>query len=220
MTTILALETATDGCSVALLHGSRIAQRQQVAPRQHTTLVFEMMDAVLDELALSRSAVELVAFGHGPGTFTGVRVATSVAQGVSLALNCPVLGISSLAALARGAAQRGHEGRVAVLLDARRGETYYASFVARDGEIERLLDDQLIAPTELLLAPGDDWLGVGNGWLEYREQLPSAYRALVPSEPGWPQAADTACLARDALSSSVGLRAENAQPMYLRGAVD
>jgi len=218
--TLLALETATDACSVALRHAGGVAARHEVAPRRHTELVIEMLDAVLGEAALARAALDAVAFGQGPGSFTGVRVAAALAQGIALGRGLPVCGVSTLAALAAGAARGGHRGRVVALLDARRAEVYAATFDCTDGTAHRLGDDVLITPEALLLPPGDDWLAVGNGWDVYAERLAPELRALPRAADPYPHAVDVATLATRALAAGRGRDAGAALPAYLRGALD
>jgi len=97
---LLAIETATEACSVALIHGDELIARSEIAPRRHTELVLPMADQLLAEAGIGRHALDAIAVGRGPGAFTGVRLAIAIAQGIALALDRPVVGVSTLAALA------------------------------------------------------------------------------------------------------------------------
>jgi len=218
--TLLALETATDACSVALSHPGGVTERHEVAPRKHTELVLDMLDAVLAEAALGRADIDAVAFGQGPGSFTGVRVAAALAQGIALGRGLPVCGVSTLATLAAGAARRGHRGRVVAVLDARRAQIYAATFDCAEGTVQRLGDDVLIAPDALLLPPGEDWLAIGTGWDVYAERLAPELRALPSAADAYPHAIDVASLAARELAAGRGRDAGDALPAYLRGALD
>ncbi len=218
--TLLALETATDACSVALRHAGGIAARHEVAPRRHTEIVLDMLDAVLAEAALGRADLDAVAFGRGPGSFTGVRVAAALAQGIALGREVPVCGVSTLAALAAGAARGGHRGRVVAVLDARRAEIYAATFDCAGGTVTRLGEDVLIAPEALLLPPGGDWLAAGTGWDVYAERFAPELRALPRAADAYPHAVDVATLAARELGAGNGQDAGAALPAYLRGALD
>src|SRR5215475_15572992 len=103
MSTLIAIETATENCSAALLHEGRLLERSQLAPRRHAELILPMIDSLLAEAGVSRRQLDAIAVGRGPGAFTGVRLAISVAQGIALGLDVPVVPVSSLAALAQDA---------------------------------------------------------------------------------------------------------------------
>src|SRR5215469_15762788 len=123
---LLAIETSTEACSVALIHGDEVIARSEVAPRRHAELVLPMADALLAEAGLGRHALDAIAVGRGPGAFTGVRLGVSLAQGMALALDCPVITISSLAALALEAPE--DDAAILAVIDARMGEIYAASY--------------------------------------------------------------------------------------------
>jgi tRNA threonylcarbamoyladenosine biosynthesis protein TsaB len=217
---LLAIETATAACSVALLTARGVFTRHVVAPREHTALVFDMLDACLAEAAIGVDAVEAVAFGHGPGAFTGVRIAATLAQGIALPRALPVIAVSSLATLAEGARRRGHRGRVVAALDARREEIYAATFAVTDGGLRRLSDDAVLAPEDLLLPGGADWLAAGNAWDVYAARFAAAVLAVPRAADDLPMAVDVATLARHELAAGHAGHAGAARPLYLRGAVD
>jgi len=217
---LLAIETATDACSVALHADGQCFARHVVAPRRHTELVIGMLDAVCAAAGVTPAALDAVAYGHGPGTFTGVRVAATLAQGIALARDLPVLAISTLATLAEGGRRRGHRGRIVAALDARRGEVYTATFDATPTGLMRLGPDSLLAPEDLLVPDGDDWLAVGNAWDVHGARLPARLGALPRDAEHLPAARDLVTLALSAAAAGGGRRAEDALPLYLRGALD
>ncbi|MGH8118461.1 MAG: tRNA (adenosine(37)-N6)-threonylcarbamoyltransferase complex dimerization subunit type 1 TsaB, partial [Rhodanobacteraceae bacterium] len=123
---LLAIETATEACSVALLHHDALIDRSELAPRRHAELVLPMADELLAEAGIARTQLDAVAMGRGPGAFTGVRLAVSVAQGLALALDIPVVPVSSLAVLAMQAPRNG--AAILAAIDARRAEIYAGAF--------------------------------------------------------------------------------------------
>ena len=159
---LLALETSTEACSVALLHGDWLIERFEIAPRRHAELALPWADAVLAEAGLARTALDAIAVGRGPGAFTGVRLGLSLAQGMALALDRPLIGISTLAALAlRAAAGEGED--VLAAIDARMGEVYACSYRMRGG-VPIALGEEQLAPPEAVAMDGAHWHGVGTGF--------------------------------------------------------
>jgi tRNA threonylcarbamoyladenosine biosynthesis protein TsaB len=219
---ILALETSTEACSVAILNTHGICEVHELAPRQHTDLLFTMVERVLAEAGITRHALDLIAFGQGPGAFTGVRVAAAVAQGIALARDLPLAPISTLAALAVGGA-RLHGGRqVLAALDARRDEIYLAALRFSDDDDlgELVIADCVIAPEAVTVATPAMWLAVGNGWPVYAARFAPDIAAIARAPLLHPHAADVARLgaALQARGATVGVA--QALPLYLRGAVD
>jgi len=216
---LLAFETATEACSVALLHGDALIERFEVAPRRHAELVLPMTESLLAEAGLVRSQIDGIAFGRGPGAFTGVRLAVSLAQGLGLALDRPLYPMSTLAALAEPAAQR--DGAILALIDARMGEVYAAAFDAINGVLQPIGEEQVLPPTALALPSRPHWTVRGSGWATYDESL----RKLIGDTPhdadgeALPQAASVARLAAPMHQRGEGLAPEFAQPVYLRDKV-
>jgi tRNA threonylcarbamoyladenosine biosynthesis protein TsaB len=217
---LLAIETATEACSVALLHGETLIDRSELAPRRHAELVLPMAEELLAEAGITRRQLDGIAMGRGPGAFTGVRLAVSVAQGLALALDSPVLPVSSLAALAMQAPRDGTA--VLAAIDARRGEIYAGTFrLDAEGLAEPLGLEHVLAAADLILPTADAWNVLGSGWGAYGE----AIRARLPSTPRWadgsrfPQARDVARLARPRFEAGEVLPPEQALPVYLRDKV-
>jgi tRNA threonylcarbamoyladenosine biosynthesis protein TsaB len=173
-TTTLAIETATEACSVALAIDTETRQALVVEPRGHLQQVPGMIAALLAEAELSRTAIERVLVSRGPGSFTGVRIGIGYAQGIALGLGVPLIGISTLECLARGAVRRGAIGRTLVAIDARMGEVYQACFDLGRSPSEplvRLSDDTLSDPAVIRLDPAGVWAAIGTGAVAYRDQL-------------------------------------------------
>jgi len=215
---LLAIETATESCSVALLAGERLYSRSELAPRRHAELLLPMCDEVLAEAGRSRHGLDAIAVGRGPGAFTGVRLAISAAQGIALALGIPVVPVSSLAALALQAPE--NDAPILAVIDARMGEVYAGWFRRTpDGLIEPIAGESVCAAAELPLASRDACNVVGSGWSTYADVL----RARLGAEPAWaegdhyPQAVDVARLALPRVDE--GIAPELALPVYLRDKV-
>jgi tRNA threonylcarbamoyladenosine biosynthesis protein TsaB len=216
---LLAIETATECCSVALLAGDALFERSEIAPRRHAELLLPMCEDVLAEAALGRRDLDVVAVGRGPGAFTGVRLAISAAQGIALALAIPVVPVSSLAALAMQAPDDGLE--VLAVIDARMGEVYAGCFRRIGGMIEAI-GEETVGPAEALVVSGAGPLNViGTGWSSHRD----AIARILPSPPRraegdrYPQAADVARLAAPIAAAGGGIPADRVQPVYLRDKV-
>lgn len=215
MPTLLALDTATEACSVALLHEGKVLSHYEVIPRLHAQKLLPMIKQIMADAGVALSAVDAIAFGRGPGAFTGVRIAIGVVQGLAFALDRPVLGVSNLAALAQGAWRRQGEAQVAAAIDARMGEVYWGCYQAQQGEM-RLLGAEAVLPPHAAGLPADNlgaWYGAGTGWV-YAEQL--AVKPQAFDDTALPHAQDVLELARFAWARGEAIGAEQAQPVYLR----
>ena len=217
---LLAIETATEFCSVALLTDGGLLTRAEFAPRRHTELLLPMCEDVLAEAGLARSALDAIAVGRGPGAFTGVRLAIAAAQGMALGLDLPVVAISSLAALALDAPVDG--SNVLALIDARMGEVYAGAFRRTESGLLEPLGAECVTTAETLEWPAaGDWSVIGSGWDTYQEVL----LGRLAAPPRWadgarfPQAAAVARLAEPIARAGGGVAAELALPVYLRDKV-
>lgn len=212
---ILAIETSSEACSCALYIDSRLIEQHEIAPRRHTQLLLSMVDEVLREGGLALSDLDLFAYGRGPGSFTGVRIAACAVQGLALAVQRPVVPVSSLAAAAlRGA--RG-EAQVIAAFDARLGEVYLGAYrISLQGDVTLVGDEQLAGPQEVELPDGEPWTGVGAGWSAHHEVLRGRMGPrLIDVDPqALPGAAQIAMLA--ATRAQCGVAAAHAIPGYLR----
>ncbi|VFT08487.1 putative protease with chaperone activity [Pseudomonas aeruginosa] len=152
MSTLLALDTSTEACSVALLHEGRALSHYEVIPRLHAQRLLPMVRDLLDEAGVALSAVDAIAFGRGPGAFTGVRIAIGVVQGLAFALQRPVLAVSDLAILAQRAYREQGAERVAAAIDARMDEVYWGCYQLQQGEM-RLAGSEAVLPPERVAVP-------------------------------------------------------------------
>ena len=233
---ILALETSTHACSAALIDGIQsdysTIERFQIAPRMHTQLILPMIDSVLDEAGLDIKQVDVLAFGRGPGAFTGVRVGTGVIQALSYGADIPVAQISSLAALAQYAYQSQPEQIQKVLLanDARMNEIYFSAYQPKDGFMSMMGSEEVLQPENLLtfleqqaIELDATYTMLGSGWSEYSEQLSnvSSRCSPLPSDEKiiYPHAQDIAYLAFKEVEEDCLVKAENVSPVYLRNNV-
>ncbi len=224
---ILALETSGSDCSAALLIGDHLEQRHRQAPRQHADLILEMLDALLREAALSLRDLDVIAYGRGPGSFTGVRIAAAVAQGIAFGAERPVIGVSTLAALARAASRQTDARRIACALDARMGEVYWGCFeIDAQKGLLAVGDEAVLDPRHTPELTGTGWCAAGSGWEVYPDLVHGHRAALTrPDGPDGPnqvqvisdariEAGDVACLARNQLTEATP--ADRALPVYLR----
>ncbi|WP_460416577.1 tRNA (adenosine(37)-N6)-threonylcarbamoyltransferase complex dimerization subunit type 1 TsaB [Pseudomonas sp. microsymbiont 2] len=215
MTTLLALDTATEACSVALLHDGKVTSHYEVAPRLHAQKLLPMIKQLLADSGVALSALDAIAFGRGPGAFTGVRIAIGVVQGLAFALERPVLPVSNLAALAQGALRERGAQQVAAAIDARMDEVYWGCYRAEQGEMRLIGQEAVLAPERVALPEGlgGEWFGAGTGW-GYAERL--AVQAAASDATALPCALDILTLASFAWARGEAVAAEQAQPVYLR----
>jgi len=215
---ILALDTSTEACSAAVLNDDVIASRYTIAPRQHAELVLSMCDEVLGEAGCTLQEIDAIAFGRGPGAFTGVRIATGVVQGMAFAHKLPVVPISSLAAMAHVAWRKTGAKHIMTAIDARINEVYWACYECSEEGIVEVIAERVCLPADIELPTGGEWLGVGTGWQTYQQALSAKAAALVHEEIPelFPDATDIAQLARHEVIADKALPAEMALPVYLR----
>lgn len=200
-----AIETSTEWCSVALWRDGEIAGLERRAENRHSELVLPMLEKLL-----GKDRLEAVAFGAGPGAFTGLRIACGIAQGLAFARGLPVLGVSTLEALA----QESGAPRVVACLDARMREVYYSALEKRSGRWHEVIAAQCIAPHSAPRPPGHGWVGVGNGFAAYGSM---GFDHLMPEVH--PTAIAVAQLAAPRLAAGEGVDAAQAAPVYLRDKV-
>lgn len=219
---LIAIETSAEACSAALWKDGDVIERFEVAPRGHSELILPMIEAVLEEGGVERFELDAVVFGRGPGSFTGVRIATGVAQGIAYALALPVVPVSTLQILAQGVLRVHGERRVLSAFDARMNEVYWAPCVADEDGLMQLTDEERVcAPQEVPLPDGDAWCGAGSGWDTYEEVLRDRLGGKVETfRP------DALCHARDAailgaarFAAGQHVDATAALPVYLRDRV-
>jgi tRNA threonylcarbamoyladenosine biosynthesis protein TsaB len=204
-----ALETSTEWCGVALWRDGEIAALERRAGQRHSELALPMLQDLLKRFSISVEDLDAVAFGAGPGSFTGLRIACGLAQGLAFARNLPVLGVSSLEALAE---ESGAE-RVLACIDARMHEVYYAALERRAGGWREVVPAQCVPP-QAIAVPEGEWLGAGNGFATYGNM---GLAKVLPEVH--PTAFAVARLAAPRLAAGEGVDPALAAPIYIRDKV-
>jgi tRNA threonylcarbamoyladenosine biosynthesis protein TsaB len=205
-----AIETSTEWCSVALWRDGELGAIEQRAGHRHGELALPMLERLLAGAGLKAADLDAVAFGAGPGSFTGLRIACGIAQGLAFARHLPVLGVSSLEAMAEECGAP----RVIACLDARMGEVYYSALEKRGARWEEVVPALCVAPAAAPRPPGEGWVGCGNGFAAYGALgLRLVYAEVHPG------ALALARLAAPRLAAGQGVDAARAAPNYLRDKV-
>ncbi len=215
---ILAIDTATEACSAALYVDGVCTQRYEIAPRRHAELILPMCEELLSEAGVGLKELDSLAFGRGPGAFTGLRIAAGVIQGMAWANELPVVPVSSLAALAYSAwREHGHDSVMAAT-DARINEVYWGCYECKEGEAILLGKEQVCAPANAILPEGEGWFGIGSGWAAYETELTdhSSVHCTEYNANAFAQAQDIAVLGATAFKQGKAVSAEQALPVYVR----
>ena len=214
---ILALETSTELCSAALWLDGKVDAREVVAGQRNSELLLPMVDALLAANQLIARDLDGVAFGSGPGAFTGVRIACGVAQGIAFGIDVPVAGIGTLLALAAASGA----GRVVCCLDARMGEVYHAVYEKRGDDFTEVQAPGLYKPAEVPALPAGQWSGCGSGFAVYRGELDARYAGSLERIIGnlAPHAREIAALAAKQFARGDVVDAADAGPLYVRNKV-
>jgi len=205
-----AFETSTEWCSVALWIDGEISGLEERAGNAHSQRVLPMLQHLATAAGIAVAQLDGVAFGAGPGSFTGLRIACGVAQGLALARGLPVVGVSTLAAMA----EESGAARVVACLDARMREVYYSAIEKVGDRWREVIPAQCVAPAAVRLPPGEGWVGCGNGFAVYGSM---GLRSVVPDIH--PSAIAVARLAAPRFDAGEGVDAEFAVPVYVRDKV-
>ena len=222
---ILAIDTAVEVCSAALRCGDEVLMDYSETAREHSRLLLPMIDRLFAAMQLCPTNLDALAFGRGPGSFTGARIAAGVAQGIALAADCPVLPISNLAAIAQRCYRERQASHVLCGIDARMQEVYWGAYHI-DGKklMQPLIDERVCAPKDIILPnqqQSTTWLGAGTAWVTYQKVLRDACSTLPLNDSVncLSHAQDIVTLAVDAYQRGNGVCADLAQPVYLRDKV-
>lgn len=218
---LLAVETATEACSAALYLDGDIAEKYQLAPREHTKLILPMLDALMAEASLSIQQLDALAFGCGPGSFTGLRIATGVIHGVAFAADLPVVPVSTLAALAQAYFHSTDDDYALPAMDARMGEIYWAVYSKDADGNARLHGKEWLGKAEDIAIPDVKGYGVGSGWQSYEKELTTRLHNLVTGYDATylPRASYIAGLGVVGFANGAAVPVEQAMPVYLRDKV-
>ena len=218
---LLAVETSTEACSVALWVDGQVMERFEIAPRRHTELVLPWAGELLAEAGIAKSGLDAIAVGRGPGAFTGVRLAVALVQGMALALDKPVLPVSTLAALALQALPRANGRSILAAIDARMGELYLGLFRADASTGLVAQGEEWMDSPATVATSADRIIGIGSGFAAADGALIAALGARLEASDadGLPHAADVVRLAAAAFLRDDAIPADRLEPAYLRNKV-
>jgi len=220
---ILAIDTSSIACSVALLHGTIIDELSSNQDRQQSQMILEMIDTLLARNQFTVADLDLLAYAHGPGSFTGLRVGASVIQGLSYAHQKPVVGVSTLQMMAQSAYRLYQETNVLVALDARMHEVYWGIYRLNSALniMQSVLEDSVAAPDQVILPKENKWFGIGNGWTEYMQPLQQHCLSILKeiALELKPEAKDLLPFAIYEFNQEKFLQAHEVIPVYLRNNV-
>ena len=214
---IIALDASTDRCTVALGDGAVWHERTEAAGQRHSELLLPMVHELLAQEGLSLAEVHGIAFGAGPGSFTGLRIACGVAQGLALGAGLPVVGVPTLEAMAESARMRYGAARVIAALDARMQEAYIAAYEHDGTRWRAVIEPAAVKPGDAPLPPGSGWIGAGAGFAAYPELSTRLQGALATCHDEiFPTAVAIGALALPRLAAGEGVPARDAAPLYVR----
>jgi len=219
---LLALDTATEACSAALYIDGEINAKFQLAPREHTQLILKMIEDLLAEADMTVASMDAIAFGRGPGSFSGVRIATGVTHGLAFAADLPVIPISTLASIAQSTYTKHHTENVLAGIDARMGEIYWGCYQLADYGLMKLTGIEQVSTAELMQLPDDkQWCGSGSAWKGYPDQLKQKFGNLLNPilQDYLPHSTSMVQLAAHEFAEGRTVEASQAQPVYLRNDV-
>lgn len=219
MPLLLGIETSSSWCSVALGDGEWSEEIAEDRPREHHAIILPMIDALLRNAGKRLGQFDAIAFGRGPGSFTGLRIAASITQGLAFGADLPVVAVSSLQALALEAVERtGHDaGEVLVAVDAHMGEIYWGHYGFSSGDMEILRDDGLARVDEFRIADFDvteRLICAGDAWHAYPQLRSAADMRIVAAMPSARQIVRLAAR----VAPGEWIDAHHAEPVYVRGA--
>ena len=217
---ILAIETSTEACSAALGIDNSCIYRHQIAPRKHTELILPMIDSLLNEANIKLNSLDAIAFGRGPGAFTGVRIAISVTQGLAYPYDIPVIPISTLATLAQQFSDK--YDCIAASFDARMKEIYWGLYKKNKLNImEAIKKEKVCLPNNISTPSSGEWFGAGSGWKLYSDEIKSKFKCKIIDfdDNAYPHAKDIIKIAIPLYLDGKVMSAELVSPVYLRDKV-
>ncbi len=218
MMNLLAIDTATESLSVAVQFKQNVTHRFELCPQQHSQKLLPMIDQVLKEAGTTLNELDGLVFGRGPGSFTGVRIATGMIQGLALGSQLPVVGVSTLGAMAQQAIIEHQADKVVTAIDARMKEVYFACFEAADNRAKCTVTEQVCLPENAVKMIDDKpFIAAGTGWQAYNELVHKLDGQPVPVV--YPQARYMLALAEPEFAAGRTFRADTIEPVYLRDKV-
>ncbi len=220
---ILAIDTATEACSVALWNDGKLCAHFEECPREHTQRILPLVKMILTEGDTSLNNLDALAYGRGPGSFTGVRIGIGIAQGLALGADLPMIGVSTLATMAEGAWRNTGATRVLAAIDARMGEVYWAEYTRDEQGVWHGEESEAVltpdAAGERMKQLSGEWATVGTGWPAWPGMANDSGLTLVDGKVLLPTAEDMLPIARQLLAAGKTVAVEKAEPVYLRNTV-
>jgi tRNA threonylcarbamoyladenosine biosynthesis protein TsaB len=218
---LLAVETATEACSAALMIDGETHERYEITANGHSKLILPMIDSLLADAGLQPADLDGLAFGCGPGSFTGVRIATGIIQGIAFALELPVVPVSNLAAVAQDFFDHSDENLAFVAMDARMNEIYWGVYRHNALGYAELLGKEVVLPATEIECPDVPGIGIGTGWKAYENELITrlAHRVIRHESDNLPRARAVARLGLEGFKQGIAVAVEHAMPVYLRDKV-
>lgn len=220
MPNLLCIDTSSASCSVALCYDDEILVEIENTPQKHSERVLEMCNALLNKADIRINQLDALGISQGPGSFTGVRIGVSVAQGIAFAADLPIIAVSSLALLAQQTFRLHNVTNILSLSDARMGEMYYGTFSLQDGLMTSTSVEGLCAPGDFVFKQSGDWASCGSAWSEYATELTNLKKKLTDIYTDIDICAnDIIPYAKHALINNQTINAFELQPVYLRNKV-
>ncbi|MDP1614367.1 MAG: tRNA (adenosine(37)-N6)-threonylcarbamoyltransferase complex dimerization subunit type 1 TsaB [Methylococcales bacterium] len=218
---LLAVETATEACSAALYIDGDITERFALAPKEHTQLILPMIDGLMADAGLTSFDLDALAFGCGPGSFTGVRIATGIIQGIAFGADLPVVPVSTLAAIAQDFFCSNNDNVAFVAMDARMGEIFWGVYQRNEPGYAELIGREAVTPAKMIEFPDSAGVGIGSGWGVYRHELMTQLAGRVNrcQTDLLPRASAIARLGARGFEQGLAVPVEKAMPVYLRDKV-
>ena len=219
MKSLLAIDTSTENCSVALVHDGKLTTRDIESPREHSQKLLPFVEEVLDRAGVSLAELDGLVVGAGPGSFTGVRIGVSMAQGLAFSADLPVYPVCSLQALAQQAIRKNDVAGVVACIDARMGEVYYALYANENGVAVAQSEPAVAKPDTNLIDTGrlKGWGTAGTGWDVYADILDENHELKHSDNSRLPLAEDMLIVVNSAGVDPV--QAESLEPLYVRNEV-
>lgn len=214
---LLALDTSTEACSVALRYNDQLLTLDEVCPQQHSKRILPMVQQLLAEAGTALTQLDGIVFGRGPGSFTGVRIGVGVTQGLAFGADLPVYGVSTLAAMAQAAKRLHNATQVIAAIDARMAEVYIAQYSLVNELMQAQSEEIAIKPEALTpFNLTGTVMAVGTGWQTYAQQLSALQQVSIANDILYPSAQDMLTLAAPAFAAGHFISAEQAEPVYVR----
>ncbi len=218
---LLAVETSTEACSAALHIDGVVAERFEIAPREHTRLILPMIDSLMADAELKPQQLDALAFSRGPGSFTGVRISTGVIQGIAFGADLPVVPVSTLAAIAHHYFKNGESDCAFTAMDARMGEIFWAVYQKNQQGNAELIGEEAVTLAENIIFPEQQGQGIGSAWGIYQQPLSDCLGKLLTGFEldHLPRASAIADLGVLGVANNQAVDVEKALPVYLRDKV-